>query len=96
MKKLIARVSTKCPLTRRVEVQTATSRAVSWVPDGHRAGDVEVLIDVDRLVALYGPDALKNKGGRARGMNGCVEIMAVRGSVKDHRLEQKQPVKVAS
>lgn len=94
MKKVISRTSTTVPLKRRVEVQTATSRGVSWVPDGHRSGDVEVLIDIERLVALYGPDALKNKSGRARGMNGCVEIVAVRGSVKDHRLAE--PVGVAS
>lgn len=95
MKKTIGRGRARLPLRRRVEVQTATSHAVSFVEDGYREGGVEILIDIDRLIALYGRDALANKSGRASGMNGCVEIVVVRGSVQDHRLAQQQTEKAS-
>lgn len=89
-KSRVAKGTARRKLSRRVEIQTANSRGVSWVDDGYREGAVEVWIDLDRVIALYGPDALGNKSGRARAMNGCVEIVAVKGSIQDHRIAAKE------
>lgn len=86
----IATRHARMKLKRRVEQQTETSHTVSWVEDGYREGQVRVIVDIDRLVQLYGPDALGNKGKKARGMNGCVEVVALVDTIKDHRLSAKE------
>jgi len=86
--KKVHRGTARSRLYRRVETQDG--RGWTHQEDGYREGAVEVWVDLDRIVALYGPDALSNKGRRARAMNGCVEIVAVAGMSQDHRLATKE------
>ncbi len=52
-------------LRRKIETKTETSHTMSWVADGFRTGTVQILVDIDRLAALYGERALSNKSRRA-------------------------------
>lgn len=72
-------------LRKRVETVTEQARSVSFVDDGTRSATVVVRVNVELLVRLYGRRALLNKKGKATGMNGAVEIVTVRGTVRDDR-----------
>lgn len=46
------------------------------IPDGEEWADIEVTVDVDAIVKMYGPIALENKSSTAKQMHGCVKIIA--------------------
>lgn len=87
-KEAIGRGQARMPLRRRVETQDEGRHTVSWENDGERVGEVEVRVDVARLVALYGSRALGNKSRRAVAMNGCVEVVVL--SERDWRASREE------
>lgn len=85
MKQIIGTRPAKTTLRRRYETKSEYGSGRGWKDDGTRSGTVTIVVDLDRIAALYGPRALSNKGGKARGMNGCVEVILT-GPVVDVRL----------
>lgn len=60
-------------LTRREPVHEP---GVGWkyVNDGYETSDLEVLVDVDMLISILGPKAMKSQSGRSKLQGGAVLV----------------------
>lgn len=85
-KQLIATRPARAELRAKYFAKHERGHSQGTKADGTREGEVQIFVDLDRMVQLYGLRALTNRTGRATAMNGCVEIVVKRGTVKDHRL----------
>lgn len=52
-------------------------RGYSLVPDGHEYADIEVSLDLERLLRALGPKAMVSKARKSSGVNGAIEVRAV-------------------
>lgn len=85
MKKVVDTVVLNIPVT-RTQVTEHENGSKSWlsVPDGHKQGTIELLIDIEALAAVLGRKALGNKSGKAGMASGRIQARVIPGSVTRH------------
>jgi hypothetical protein len=84
MKKVVDTVVLNVPVSRTVVTEDSGSKSWRSVPDGHKQGTVELLIDIEALAAVLGRKALKNKSGKASMGVGLIQARVIPGSITRH------------
>jgi len=61
-------------IRRSLTRKTQSEHGYSWVPDGFEVGDIEVIVDLAQIARHLGAQAMANKSGRSRYMQGAIIV----------------------